>query len=966
MVGFAYRLLLFSIGLFFLFCIAIPPIFLTSTFPDFSTQEPDRLGTLISAGRNLIEDGEYELAIAHFKERLSLASINNQDILDIYHVLIPLFIYVNRIDEATHYTRRALFLASSLGNWKEASNFKTELVLLERYNQALVSREAGDITISNTNFEEAYRLAGLLRSREYRQKIACIWSVNYLGSINMPRKYLDLNIEALNLAIALKYAIEASRASTKIGTFYATENIYSQALSYYLRALFYIRDKQPNNDRIRLLNNIAGIYILFGDFIKAYDYLSEAIIAIKKTQIEPFQYSAMINLGHLFLSRARSLGSPEYYKKAQECFLSFLDLQKFGSIAELSLDALAGLSSALIDQGKVDEAEALLTPALARVLKPDSPPPVKGAIKIIQAELALNRKRLPEAIQNYQEALSIATQSKIPLLIISASCGLGRCAISQQDNLRAIESFNLAIKIIGEYFSIIVNDSNRASFISKCREPYEALIKLYANLSKKNNNKTFGLETFRLSEYFRGRSLLEFQERYFPDNASPSHSLSESNVVKLNNERMRFLESLSQPALNDAQYADLKSKIMQIDDMLDSAFFNDYLQKDEQATLVQPISVDMLQSSLLDSRTAIVEYFLGEKGSFLFCLTKDSYNLVELPAVQSIYDSLVGYLSFLEDPSITPSKGIPAAVRLCEILLSPIFRLIPNSIDHLVIIPDGILFRLPFESLAIQTPTSSDTEYVNDRYTISYAPAASILFWLKNRSHAEYRKDALALGVSTYSLGTGPKESDRLYSVGSILSDMYKRSGFTIDPIPYVHNELSDLRRRFKSGNIDIFDEKKATEAVFKKLNLEDYRLIHLACHAFSDENYPLRSAILLYPDPNAEEDGFLQVSEMYAMHTRADLVVLSACNTGSGKIVQNEGILGMPRIFLYTGARSIVSTLWTVNDKACVFFMKHFYDFYLQGANKAEALRAAKQKMAKSKFAHPFYWASYVLTGEQ
>jgi len=107
-----------------------------------------------------------------------------------------------------------------------------------------------------------------------------------------------------------------------------------------------------------------------------------------------------------------------------------------------------------------------------------------------------------------------------------------------------------------------------------------------------------------------------------------------------------------------------------------------------------------------------------------------------------------------------------------------------------------------------------------------------------------------------------------------------------------------------------------------------------------------------------------LQVSEMYNMRTNADLVVLSACQTGRGTIVMNEGNLGLPRVFFYMGARSVLSSLWPINDKSGAVFIRNFYDAYFRGEGKAEALRTAKKAMGETRFAHPFFWASYVLTG--
>jgi CHAT domain-containing protein len=197
-----------------------------------------------------------------------------------------------------------------------------------------------------------------------------------------------------------------------------------------------------------------------------------------------------------------------------------------------------------------------------------------------------------------------------------------------------------------------------------------------------------------------------------------------------------------------------------------------------------------------------------------------------------------------------------------------------------------------------------------------------------------------------------------------VLDDLYERHGFAVESLAHVKDELADLKKRFANGRIDVFQGQEATESALKSLDLRAYRLIHLACHAFSDDSYPLRSALLMAPEVDDREDGYLQVSEMYDLRTNADMVVLSACQTGRGTIVMNEGNLGLPRIFFYMGAKSVLSTLWPVNDKSGAIFMKYFYDAYFRGRDKAEALCAAKKAMRKTKFAHPFYWAAYVLTG--
>jgi CHAT domain-containing protein len=195
--------------------------------------------------------------------------------------------------------------------------------------------------------------------------------------------------------------------------------------------------------------------------------------------------------------------------------------------------------------------------------------------------------------------------------------------------------------------------------------------------------------------------------------------------------------------------------------------------------------------------------------------------------------------------------------------------------------------------------------------------------------------------------------------------DLYEKSGFSISPIPYSAKEVKEISRYFKADKKDVFIKKNASERILKSLNLNDYRIVHFACHAFSDESYPLRSTLVFSLENESEEDGFFQVLEMYKLRLDAELTVLSACQTGKGKNIQNEGVLGLPRVFFYMGSRSVISTLWSIHDKATSQFMKYFYEYYAQRTGKARALQLAKQRMMRTKYSHPFYWGAFILTGE-
>src|SRR5262249_50415658 len=171
-----------------------------------------------------------------------------------------------------------------------------------------------------------------------------------------------------------------------------------------------------------------------------------------------------------------------------------------------------------------------------------------------------------------------------------------------------------------------------------------------------------------------------------------------------------------------------------------------------------------------------------------------------------------------------------------------------------------------------------------------------------------------------------------------------------------------------------VFVKNEATEEVFKQLAPE-YDLLHLATHSLSDDKQPLYSWILLSPsaDPSSKDDGLMQGFEIYELRLKADLLVLSACDTGYGKLSKGEGLLGLAHSFFQAGAKAAVVSLWSVGDESTTVLMKDFYENSANGMEKADALRAAKLKLLRTtqdnskhkSYAHPLLWAPFVLSGD-
>jgi CHAT domain-containing protein len=195
--------------------------------------------------------------------------------------------------------------------------------------------------------------------------------------------------------------------------------------------------------------------------------------------------------------------------------------------------------------------------------------------------------------------------------------------------------------------------------------------------------------------------------------------------------------------------------------------------------------------------------------------------------------------------------------------------------------------------------------------------------------------------------------------------------------LPASRKEVTDVRGLFAmragffggwfSSRSRVYLGRDATEGRLKSAGLERYRYVHLATHGVVDEKHPALSRLLFEPESGSSEDSVLTLGEIYNLRLNADLVVLSACDTGLGGIARGEGIIGLTRGFLYAGARSLLVSLWPVSDEAAASLVVDFYAKLLEGRPKARALREAKlHTMARNpEYAKPFYWSSLVLVGD-
>jgi CHAT domain-containing protein len=238
--------------------------------------------------------------------------------------------------------------------------------------------------------------------------------------------------------------------------------------------------------------------------------------------------------------------------------------------------------------------------------------------------------------------------------------------------------------------------------------------------------------------------------------------------------------------------------------------------------------------------------------------------------------------------------------------------------------------------------------------TIAYSPSATSFFLLRTRSKQKF------VAPTILAVGGVPYDGSNLPAAA--VTRGYNGAG--LPNLPGSGEEALAAAAAFPLNSRTLLLGTDATESGFK--SSINHEVIHLAVHAIANEKQPDRAALVLLSDPTHDEDGFLEASEIVQLPLHAELVVLSACNTAVGPLEGEEGIATLSRAFLLAGARTVVSTLWSVEDESTLYLMKNFYAELNRSKGAADALATAKRNMLK-KFgsnAPPYYWAGFTVEG--
>lgn len=905
---------------------------------------------LFNTGKTVQSLGRYEQALPYFTECLNMnrALGNRQGVAANLNLLGNVYAGLGQFDKP-------------MPLYQEALRINTQLAIPKEI--ALTLRNIGDAYSDLLQYDKAlpdYEQALDIQKKQGLQSDLAITLTN-LGSLYQALSQYDKALavygESLKISKEMNNRAGAATALNNIGHTYASLGRSNEALAYYQQSLDLEKQLGRRQKAAIVLNNIGMEQFRSGRYEQALANLKEALGIDRQLNMVHDITLRLNNIGAIYLRQKR-------YQEAEAAFLERKALQ--AKVPNIRL-IHPGLEELYLIRKKYGEALALLD----------------------------GQGRKPTWRSNNTYSLEYYTHYGLALK------GLSRYRESARSLLRAVsisEDMRLQAREREGFFG-------GGGYIGRL-VPHRALSAVLAEQSLQGEKpdeqlkaygKDLASEAFYFAELAKARTLLEAM-------AASSKQYDDTNLptgIKTREKTLRAgladIDKEWETAYKrgEAEFNRLQRKKDELKRELDAHIATVRAQYPKYAALnyPQPVPADELP---LKEHEVLLEFSLTDDAGYLFVVKKAGVQSIHRIKIsrEALEQKVRAFMQPLNTGDYT-GFSIGKAKELYDLLFSDALAGVKDT-ERLIIVPDGILGLLPFEALVVKAGTGvRDSLYVGDTWRVAYTQSASALALTRVLHRREATKQLFALGNPVYSAddprylaykagksqeGVAPKDLVRYAYRGVTVVAKTSPTGadgqegqeweeVVYPPLPETEEEVRAIAGLFntKPQPPDILLNVQASETNFRKARLGDYRYIHLATHA--DMPGKVRGmtepfVILGQVENSNGDDGFLTLSEVLGLRLNADMVVLSACSTGKGALVEGEGVANFARAFQYAGARSVVVSLWEVASLPAVEFMKLFYGHLKAGKKRGEALRLARNEI-KARYPNPFFWAVFILHGD-
>src|SRR5215213_58460 len=796
-----------------------------------------------------------------------------------------------------------------------------------------------------------------------------------LGEITKSQQHYE---RARVLAKRLNDNLSEGAALNNIGKIYNDAGDFQRALDHYLQALSLFAEAPER--RAITLNNIGTSYTAMGEFEKALDYFQQSLVILKAGADRTAESYTLSNIGGVNNRLLKHREALEYYTQARSI------QQKIGNRAQeaQTLDLIGANYS---DMGQPEKALEYHQQALE----------IQRATKNIRREaICLTNLghvysllgQAEKAIEHFDQSLAILRNINDFHTAARSLEGRARAQHRRGNLSEARKDIEESLSLIETVRARSGSQQLRASYLAAQEKAYEFYVGLLMQLHAKDPAGGHDAEALQASERGRARSLLELL------NEAPA-DIQQGVTADLVRREREIRQQINAKAQRQIQLRAQNGNRQEIEtfDKEIRALEADYQQlqvairqaSPAYAALIQPQPLGLKEiQQLLDPNTILLEYSLGDDRSYLWAITQNSLKTYELPkreeiqkVAQQVYQSLIArsVVKSLETPGQRQVRIAAADEQLQEqaavlgrMILAPAAA--EFGTKRLVIVADGALQYVPFAALSLK-----NRPLVIDYEVVSLPSASSLAIQRQTLANRKPAPKGIAVIADPVFSTDDPRFKGGNQTIAANDTRIIEHlpgdpSGqLAIRRLPFTRQEADRILAIAPAGaNFSAVDF-RANRAVVTSGELSQYRYVHFATHGYLDTARANLSAIMLsmVDEQGKPQDGFLRTHDIYNLKLPAELVVLSACETGLGKEVRGEGIEGLTRGFMYAGARRVVVSLWNVNDKATASLMQRLYAGMLRG-NKtpAAALRAAQIEMLRTRqWQSPYFWAPFVMQGE-
>jgi CHAT domain-containing protein/Tfp pilus assembly protein PilF len=644
-----------------------------------------------------------------------------------------------------------------------------------------------------------------------------------------------------------------------------------------------------------------------------------------------------------YMGKAQALAAQGHEKESGELLRRAMEYVDSANMQVYKADLLLALANRAIAQKRKTEAETLLARAATSAKRAGMPRPYADA-ELRMTKLYMKRGELRQAEEAIKKCI-LASRQLADMYFLPQHLALAGEIETRLGHSRQAEAdYEEAEAEIESMLLNVPSAAVKASLIATMDDVFRGHFELAA---KKNQISM----AFRILENVRGR-IISDNLRARPQ--APMSANANPAIKALNRIQGRLLRTTDVAAR--ARLVDQLEHIEERNDLT-------ALSRNRARFSIhgRPVDIPSLQR-WLRSDEAVIEYVMDDPASQCLVITDKSVAHYTLPGRTLVEKDIGNYLQ-----AISATRDDKSAATLYQDLFAPIREL--ASKRELVIVPDGKLGFIPFESLI-----DGNERYVIETHSISYVPSATVLYLLRSFKRPHAPVPLLALGNSNEASPKGVSFGRAAHGLFDVNKPVQFHAIPAVDSEVHEIGEIVGKGAEVLAGNTDAhpttgieYGRGVASEASFKDHRLKDYRIIHIAAHGFADPKFPERSGLFLGFDQVRREDGLLQVREIRDLRLNAELVTLSACDTGAGKLEGQNGVASIVQAFLFAGARSVVASLWTADDVFTAELMTRFYANLAAGQSVAAALRGAKLDMIHEFGPRvvPLLWAGLFVSGD-